>query len=86
MNVSMWREEVVHDNKVNLLAIRHLDAVEAVKLREERIWVLFDVIIVILENLSQKLVFGVMNRLDNVLVVSGKIEEAAALAGRPKLG
>ena len=34
VNVAVGREEVVHDHKVDLLAMRELDAVEAVEARQ----------------------------------------------------
>lgn len=85
VNVPVWRKQVVHDDKVNLFPVRHLDPVQPVKLREQRVWVINDMLIVVLEDLAQKLVLGVVDRLDDVLVVAGEVEEAAALSGRPQL-
>jgi hypothetical protein len=42
-------------------------------------------VVVILQYLPQELVLGVVNGFDDVLVVSGEIEKAAALARRAEL-
>lgn len=41
---------------------------------------MLDMLIVLTENAAQKFVLGMMNRLDNVLIVTGKIEETATFA------
>jgi hypothetical protein len=71
---------------VDLASIGYLNAMKAIKLGQKGIRVLFNMVVVVLENLAEKFVFGVMNRFDNVLVVSGEIEETATLSGRSKLG
>jgi hypothetical protein len=43
-------------------------------------------VVVILQYLPQELVFSVVYSFDDVLVVSGEIEEATALARRAELG
>lgn len=43
-------------------------------------------IVVVLENLPQELVLGVVNGFDDVLVITREIEKAATLAGRAQLG
>jgi hypothetical protein len=70
---------------MDLASIGYLDAVQAVKLGKKRVRVLLNVVVVVLQDLSEELVFGMMDGLDNVLVVAGEIEEAAALAGRAEL-
>lgn len=71
----MRREEIVHDDKVDLLAARELDAVEAVEAGEESVGVLLDVLVVLLEDAPEELVLRVANRLDNEPVVAGEVEE-----------
>jgi hypothetical protein len=70
---------------MDLASIGYLDAVQAVKLGKKRVRVLLNVVVVVLQDLSEELVLGMMDGLDNVLVVAGEIEEAAALAGRAEL-
>ena len=78
----MRREKVVHDDEVNLLSIRHLHSVEAIELRQERVGIVGDMLVVIFQDLPQKLMLCVVNSLDDILVVSRKIKEATALTRR----
>jgi hypothetical protein len=71
---------------MDLASIGYLHAMQAVKLREECVRVLLNVVVVVLQDLPEELVFGVVYGFDDVFVVSREIEEAAALAGRAKLG
>ena len=82
----MWGKQVVHDDEMDLASIGYLNAVQAVKLGKKGIRVFLYVVVVVLEYLAKELVFGMVNSLDDVLVVSGEIEEAAALSGRAELG
>ena len=82
----MRGKQVVHDDEMDLASIGYLNAVEAVKLGKKRVWVVLYVVVVVLQNLSKELVFGVVNSLDDVLVVAREIEKAAALAWRAELG
>ena len=82
----MRREQVVHDDKVDLLAVRDLDPVESVELGEQGVRVPLDVLVVVAEDHAQPLVLAVMDRFDDVLVVAGEVEEAAALARRAEFG
>ena len=82
----MWRKQIVHDDKVNLPAVRHFDSMEAVKLGDEGIRVAFDVLVVVAQDPAEELVFGVVDGLDDVLVVSGKVKEAPTLPGGPQFG
>ena len=86
MDVAVWWEKVVHHNKVDFASIGYLYAMQTIELREKRIWVFLDVIIVILQYLPEEFVLGVVDRFDNVLVISREIEEATAFARRSKLG
>ena len=70
---------------MDLASVGYLNAMQAVKLGKKRVWVLLDVRVVVLEDLAEKLVLGMVDGLDDVLVVSGEIEEAAALSGRAEL-
>ena len=69
MDVSVWWEQVVHDDEVDLLTIGHFDSVQPVELREQRVGVLFDMSVVVLQDLAQEFVLGVVNCLNDVLVV-----------------
>jgi hypothetical protein len=71
---------------MDLASIGYLDAMQAVKLGKKRVRVLLNVVIVVLQYLPEELVLGVVDGLDDVLVVAGEIEEAATLAGRAELG
>lgn len=55
---------------------------EAIKLGKQRVRIFLHMVVVVLQYLPKKLVLGVMDGLDDVLVVAGEIEEATALAGR----
>jgi len=66
---------------MNLASIGYLYAMQAVKLREKCIWVFLNVVVVIFQYFAKKFMFGVMDSLDDVLVVSREIEEATAFAG-----
>lgn len=82
----MGREEVVHDHEVDLAPVGHLDAMEAVELGDERVGILLDVLVVLREDLAEEFMFGMMDRLDNVLVVSGEVEEAPAFPRGAEFG
>jgi hypothetical protein len=77
----MRRKQVVHDDEMDLTPIGYLYAMQTVKLGEERVGVLLYVVVVVFQYLPEELVFGVVDGLDNVFVVSGEIEEAATLSG-----
>ena len=81
----MRRKQVVHDDEVDLASVGYLNAMKAIKLGKKRVWVFLYVVVVVLQDLPEELVFGVVNRLDDVFVVAGKIKETAALAGRAQL-
>ena len=77
----MRRKQIVHDNEMNLTPVGYLYAMQTVKLGEERVGVLLYVVVVVLQYLPEEFVFGVVDGLDDVFVVSGEIEEAATLSG-----
>lgn len=52
MYVSMWRKEIVHDDEVDLAAIRYLHPVKSVELGEKGIGVFVDVGVVVAQDLS----------------------------------
>jgi hypothetical protein len=66
---------------MDFASIGYLNAMQTVELGKKRIRVLLDVVVVVLQYLPEELVFGVVDGLDDVLVVSGEIEKAATLAG-----
>lgn len=76
----MRRKQVVHDDKMDFASVGYLNAMKAIKLRKKSVWVFLYVVVVVLQDFSKELVFGVVNGLDDVFVVSGEIEETAALA------
>jgi hypothetical protein len=82
----MWREQVVHNDKVNLATARQLDPMETVEPRHERMRVVLDVRMVIFEDRPEVLVFGVVNGLDDEAVVSRKVEEGSRLSWRSEFG
>lgn len=43
-------------------------------------------VVVVLQDPTQKLVFGVVDGLDDIFIISREIEEAAAFTGRSELG
>lgn len=86
VNIPMGREEVVHDDEVDLAAARELDTVKAVEAREEGVRVLFDVLVIFLEDAPQELVLRVSDRLDDEAVVAREVEKGARLARRAQLG
>jgi hypothetical protein len=59
---------------------------KSVKLGEKSIRVIYDVIIIVFQDLAKKLVLAVMNGFDNVLVIPREVEEATTLPWGPKLG
>jgi hypothetical protein len=71
---------------MDLASIGYLYAMQAIKLGKQCVWVLCYVVVVVFQYLAEEFVFGVVYCFDDVLVVSGEIEEATALAGRTKLG
>jgi hypothetical protein len=85
VNVLVQREEVVHDQEMDLLSARELHAVQAVEARDERVGVVHDVLVVCRQHAPQELVFGVVDRLDNEPVVPREVEETATLPGRAEL-
>lgn len=81
----MRGKKVIHDDEVNLFSIWHLDSVEAVELRQERMGIVCDMFKVIFQDLPQKLMLCVVDSLDDILIVSGKIKKATTLAWRAQL-
>ena len=59
---------------------------QAVEATEQRVRVGADVLVVGLEDLEQKFVLGVADRLDDEAIVAREVEEGARLAGRAELG
>lgn len=47
MNVSMWREKVVHDDEVDFAAIRNLHSVQTVELTQKGVGIFLDMVVVI---------------------------------------
>lgn len=82
----MRREQVIHDDEMDLTSIGYLYAMQAVELGKKGVGVLLYVVVVVFENLAEEFVFSVMDSLDDVLVVAREIEKAAALAWRAELG
>lgn len=71
---------------MDLLAIWHLDPMKAIKLRKKCVGVVLNVVEVVPENFPQEFMLRMMNRLDDIFVISGKVKETAALARRAELG
>ena len=85
VDIAVRWEEVVHDNEMDLPPICHFDPVKTIELRNQRVWVFLHMLVVFGENLPQDLMFGVVDGLDDILIVSRKVEEAPALARRAQL-
>ena len=51
MDVSVGREEIVHDDEMYLPAVRYLYAMKAVKLGEQGVWVVFHMGVLFLQYL-----------------------------------
>jgi hypothetical protein len=81
VDISVRRKQVVHDDEMDLASIGYLYAMQTVELGKKRVGIILYVVVVIFQYLPEKLVFGVVDSLDDVLVVSGEIEKAATLAG-----
>jgi len=71
---------------MDLASIGYLYAMQTVKLGKKSVGVFLNVVVVVLQYLAKEFVFGVVYSFDDVLVVSGEIEEATALARGAKLG
>lgn len=80
VDVAMRREEVVHNHEMNLPPPRQLDPMQSVEARKERVRVLLDVLVVLLEDLAQELVLRVSDRLDDEPVIAREVEERPRLA------
>lgn len=78
----MRREEVVHDDEMDLPPPRQLDPMQPIKPTQQRMRVLLDVLVILLQDLPKKLVFRVVDGLDDEAVVAAEIEERARLARR----
>lgn len=68
-----------------LPSVWHLDSVQTIKLGEESVWIFFDMSIIVPQDFSQKLVFGMMDRLNNVFVVPREVKKASTFSRRSKL-
>lgn len=79
-------EDVVHYDEVDFATAGKLDTVEAVKPREERMWVRFDMGVVRWQDAQKEGMFGMVDGLDNEAVVAREVEERTGLSGRSKLG
>ncbi|KAG9796248.1 SAICAR synthase-like protein, partial [Aureobasidium melanogenum] len=80
MNIPVWWEQVVHDDKVDFPTVRDLDPMQPIKLADQRVGIVQHMAVVVPQNLSQKLMLGVMDGFDNVFVVAGKIKKRARLS------
>lgn len=86
VNIAVWGKKIVHNYKMNLSPIRHLDSMQSIELGKERIRVFLDVGVIVAQYLAEEDVFTMVNGLDDVLVIAGKVKETATLARRTKLG
>lgn len=57
-----------------------------IELGDKCVRIVLDMFIVLAKDLPQKLMFGVVDGLDDVLVVSREVEEASTLSWRTKFG
>lgn len=86
MDIPVRREQVVHHHEVDFAAVGDFHTVKTVKLRKQRVGILPNMVVVILEDPPEELVLGMVDGLDDVLIVSRKIEKASTLAGRSQFG
>ena len=82
----MRGEEVVHDHEMDLATSRKLDTVKTVESGDEGVRVGLDVIMVALEDAQEVLVLGMVDSLDNIFVIAGKVEEGPRLSGATEFG
>jgi len=78
----MWRKQIVHHNKVDFLSICDFHSVKTVKLGYERVRISFHVGVIVSQYFPQEFVFGMVNGLNDILVVPRKVEEAATFTRR----
>lgn len=81
VDIAMRWEEVVHDDEVDLLPVRHLDAMQAVEPGQQRMRVGLQMGVVLFQHPAEELVFAMMKGLDDEPVVSREVEERAGFAG-----
>jgi hypothetical protein len=86
VDVAVRREEVVHDDKVDLAPPRQLDAVEAIETGQQGVRVGFDMFMIVLEDGSKELVLRVRNGFDDKPIVAREVEERAGLSGGAEFG
>jgi hypothetical protein len=70
---------------MNLAAVGYLYAMQTIKLGKKSVGVLLDVCVVVLQDLAEEFMFGVVYGFDDVFVVTGEIKEAPALSRRAEL-
>jgi hypothetical protein len=86
MDILVGREEVVHDDEMDLPTTGKLHSVEPVKSADEGMRVVLDVRIILFEDLEQEFMFRVPDGLDNESVVAGEVEERARFAWGSEFG
>jgi hypothetical protein len=69
-----WKE-IIHDDEMDLSASGQFDTMQTVETREEGMWISLDVFMIIFQDRSEELVFGMSDSLDNESVVSREVEE-----------
>ena len=80
----MRREEVVHDHKVDLATARKFDSVEAVESGKKGVGIVFDMMVVLLENGEEEFMLRVADSFNDKSVVPGKIKKRARFARGPE--
>lgn len=53
---------------------------QSVELRQKGVGILLDMVVIVLEDVAEEFVFGMVYRLYDVLVISREVEEAATFA------
>jgi hypothetical protein len=86
VDVAVRREEVVHDDEVNLAPSRQLDTMKAIETGQQGVRVGLDMLMVVLEDGAKKFVLRVRDRFDDEPVVAREVEERPRLSGRAEFG
>lgn len=70
---------------MDLPAIRYLDSVKAIKLRNQGVGITFDMGVVLSQYLPQELVLSMVYGFDDILIIPREIEKAPTFTGRAQL-
>lgn len=86
VDVPVRGEEVVHNDKVDLVTAGKFYSMKTIKSREKGVRVVFDMVVIVFEDGEQEFVLRVADGFNDETVVSGKVEEGAGFARGAELG